>query len=120
MHKIEHSFELNEFLGIFDASICIEVECVKSEPEVRYTRNGDGYPGSPATVWPFKATIMRLGLPEGDINREGLEHCLSLSFLQRLDDLALDAAHDAVGSGNGWLAEEMFQALADAAEDTRR
>lgn len=119
MHTIEHYFELDEFLGTFDASICVEVECVEGEPMVMYTRNGDGYPGSPATVCPFKATIMRLGLPEGDINREGLEHCLSPSFLQHLDNLALDAAHDAVGSGNGWLAEEMFQALADAAEDTR-
>ncbi len=114
MRNIEHDFELDEFLGIFDASICINVECVEGEPEVRYTRNGDGHPGSSPTVHPFKATLISLGGENYNVSRKELESFLPSAALDKLDKLALDAAHNAVDTG--WLANDLFEALEAADE----
>ncbi len=108
---IEHEFELDEFLGRFFATVWIEVECDPGEPEVRYTKNGDGYPGSPATVCPIKATVTSLSGANWDKNRDELTTFLGPWWLARLDERALKAANEAVDCGRGWLADQLFDEL---------
>lgn len=113
MRYIEHEFELDEFLGRFFATVWIKVECVPGEPEVRYTRNGDGNPGSPATVYPIEARVTSLTGANWDKSRDELEAFLGPD-MQHLDQKALDDACEAVD--DGWLADELFDELQAADE----
>jgi hypothetical protein len=86
---IDHEFEDEDFLGMFFATLCIEFECTPGEEEVRYTKNGDGNPGSPATFEPVSAYVTGISGDDWDYDREQIK---DNGWATWLDKHAMEAA----------------------------
>lgn len=52
------SYEIEHVLG--DVRFEVQVQWTQGEREVRYTRNGDGYPGSPPEVEVLTIDVMKI------------------------------------------------------------
>lgn len=83
--------EYDEFLGRFHVTVEIEFELEPGEPEVRYTRNGDGYPGSPDAVYVTAVKVTSISGASWDKTREEIER---LGWAETWDEKALDFVSD--------------------------
>jgi len=105
----EHEVELEEFTDNLAATVWIEFEYEPGEPEIRYTRNGDGYPGSAAAINLLRAEIAQLRGSTWSKNRAELEAVAGRKGMQKLDEKALNAICELV-SGSSWLLDELLAA----------
>ncbi len=107
----EYETDLEEFTDNLAASVWIKTEYVPGEPIIRYTRNGDGYPGSAATMQPLQTRVTELRGSTWSKSRAELEDFLGRQGMQKLDDMALGIVCE-LASVPSWLTDELFAALA--------